>query len=332
MRGRWAAVSGALLPAALLVSQPAAAHAFKLVQVDLVTGAATGKMPRAKTIAEEGATVTLEPATIRRGEGEDADDYPIYRITVTLPGHAPFVVPADEGRLDVHGVHVGVGRLAKGDPAPVVILEGYSGGMHCCGTFQMIAAVGDAVGDSGGGAVKMLPLAGIDGGAGDHFPRDLDGDGVRDIERQDDAFRYAFASGAGSWSPPVIYDLRGGALVDVSAEPRYARVWERYAAKVLKYCRPANKFERNGACAAYAAAMGRMGRGAEGIKVAVAFAQPIAGFLPTPCRVVPNKDDGCPDGQEVEFGGFEPALRWFLDTTGYVSDPSVRALPPLPAK
>ena len=307
--------------AALLAATPASANVFKLVQADMVTGIATGKMPRAVTIADEGATVRLEPATRTEGEGEDADVYPFYRITVTLPGHAPFVVPSDQGRLDVHGVHVGVGRLAKGDPAPVVILEGYSGGMHCCGTFQMIAAVGDAV--------KMLPLSGIDGGAGDRFPRDLDGDGVADIERQDDAFRYAFASGAGSWSPPVIYNLRGDALVDVSAEPRYAKYWARYGAKVLKYCKPSNRFERNGACAAYAAAMGRLGRGSEGIEAAVAFAQRIAGFLPSRCRVEPVKDDGCPEGQTVEFSGFEPALRWFLDKTGYVPDPSVRDLPPL---
>ncbi|WP_295635447.1 hypothetical protein [Novosphingobium sp.] len=314
MRFAWA-----VLAAALLAASPASATVFKLVQADLVNGIAKGKMPPAVTLAEEGATVTLEPTTYRGGEGEDADVYPAYRITVTLPGHAPFVVPADEARLDVQGVHVGVGRLAKSDPAPVVILEGFSGGMHCCGTFQMIAAVGDAV--------KVLSLDGIDGGPGDYFARDLDGDGVRDIERQDDAFRYAFASGAGSWSPPVIYNLRNGALVDVSNEPRYARVWERYAAHVLKYCKPSNRFERNGACAAYAAAMGRLGRGAEGIRIAVASAQPIAGFLPTRCRVEPGKDGGCPEGQEVEFSGFEPALRWFLDSTGYVSDSAVRGLP-----
>ena len=314
--------------AALLVSQPVLARVFKLVHVDMVSGIATGKMPHAVTIADEGATVTLEPATrtvARSGsEDEDPDVFPFYRITVTLPGHAPYAVSSDEGRLDVHGVHVGVGRLAKADSEPVVILEGYSGGMHCCGTFQLIAAVGDAV--------KVLPLDGIDGGAGDHFPRDLDGDGVRDIERQDDAFRYTFASGAGSWSPPVIYNWRGGALVDVSAEPRYAPFWARYAAKVLKYCKPSSRFERNGACAAYAAAMGRLGRGAEGIRTAVAFAQPIAGFLPSRCQVEPSKEDGCPEEQTVEFAGFEPALRRFLDTTGYVPDPSVRDLPPPPAK
>lgn len=313
-----------LMPAAVLAPQPGSAKVFKLVQVDMVSGIATGKTPRAVTIADEGATVTLEPTTRTPGgdwaEGEDA----VYRITVTLPGHAPFVVPSDEGRLDVQGVHVGVGRLAKADPSPVVILEGFSGGMHCCGTFQMIAAVGDAI--------RVLPLTGIDGGAGDHFPRDLDGDGVRDIVRQDDAFRYAFASGAGSWSPPVIYNLRDGALFDVSTAPRYAKVWQQYAAKVFKYCKTSSRFERNGACAAYAAAMGRMGRGAEGIRIAVASAQPIAGFLPTRCRVKPSIDDGCPEGLDLEFAGFEPALRWFLDTTGYVTDASVHGIPSPPQK
>ena len=180
--------------------------------------------------------------------------------------------------------------------------------------------------------MTVLPLSKIDGGAGGHLPRHLYGDGVRDVERQDDAVRYAFASGAGSWSPPAICNLRGGALAAVSAEPRYAKIWETYAAKVFKYCKPSNRFERNGACAAYAAAMGRLGRGPEAIRTAVAHAQPIAGFLPGRCRVEPSGDDGCPEWQMIEFPGFEPALRWFLDARGYVPDPSVRKLPDPPAK
>ena len=175
----------AALPAVLVAGAPASASVFKLVHADIASAIETGKVIKPVTIADEGATVTLAPdkriESHDRVEGEEERVDPTYRITVTLPGHPPFVVPPDEARVDVLGVHVGVGRLAKSDAAPVVILEGYSGGMHCCRTFQMIAAEG--------GVVKVLPLTGIDGDPGEHFPRDIDGDGVRDIERQDDAFR-----------------------------------------------------------------------------------------------------------------------------------------------
>ena len=56
--------------AALLAATPASANVFKLVQVDMVTGIATGKMPRAVTIADEGATVTLEPSMQTASSGE----------------------------------------------------------------------------------------------------------------------------------------------------------------------------------------------------------------------------------------------------------------------
>ena len=84
-----------MVPAILLAPQPALATVFKLVQAYLVEGSAKRTMPRAVTIAEEGAGAPLEPATTRRGAGEDedVDDYSVYRISVTLPGHAPFVVP-----------------------------------------------------------------------------------------------------------------------------------------------------------------------------------------------------------------------------------------------
>ena len=49
--------------------------------------------------------------------------------------------------------------------------------------------------------------------------------------RQDDSFRYQFASGAGCYSPPVFYDIYKGQLIDVSDQPGFRRQWESFAAQ-----------------------------------------------------------------------------------------------------
>ena len=60
-----------------------------------------------------------------------------------------------------------------------------------------------------------------DGDTEDSFPQDIDGDEVMHFVLQDDSFRYQFASGAGSWSPPVIYNIYRGNLVNVTTQPGY---------------------------------------------------------------------------------------------------------------
>ena len=78
-------------------------------------------------------------------------------------------------------------------------------------------------------ADRVLSLPMMDGDPDTGFPRDIDGDGMADIRRADDSFLYAFTSYAGSWAPPRLWNLRDGALVDVSAEPRYAKFWRNNA-------------------------------------------------------------------------------------------------------
>ena len=264
---------------------------------------------RSISLKAEGASVVLTP--IKRlwtdadtGETEEID---AVGITVTLPGQAQFDLPFDEWRNEVYGEWVTIMRLSKRDASPVAIIEGYSGGAHCCATFQMVAVI-----DGKPVAVSLPP---IDGEPARRLPRDLDGDGTIDFLRQDDAFRYAFASGAGSWSPPAIWNLRGAAMVDVSSEPRFAKLWRDYAGRALKACR-SDKYERNGACAAHAAAMARLGKAEEGIVAASRLATPDRFFLPEGCKI-DLVDDACPAGQEVAFAAFEPALRWFLAVNGY---------------
>lgn len=257
----------------------------------------------------EGAAVTLTPVKRPWADEEtgEKDEIDAVDVSVTLPGLAPFALPEDEWRTDAYGHWLSIGRLSKTGPVAVIV-EGYSGGSHCCATFQLVTAIG--------GKATVLTLPPQDGEPGGRFPTDIDKDGMADFSRQDDSFRYAFASGAGSWSPPQIWNLRGGAMVDVSAEPRFARVWQDYARVTLKACQ-SDKYERNGACAAYAGAMARLGKAEEGIATAVRLADKDLMFLPEGCKVA-YVEDLCPEGQEIAFTAFEPALRWFLGENGYM--------------
>ncbi|MDE2595997.1 MAG: hypothetical protein KGL44_03870 [Sphingomonadales bacterium] len=264
---------------------------------------------RIVTLRGDLAEVRLEPTTRSIGEGEDKDEIAALHIAVTLPGQPVLELPPDEMRMDVHGLHVGIGKLSPRDAVPVVILEGYSGGMHCCATFQMVATVD--------GKARMLALPGIDGDLDDAFPKDIDGDGTADIVRADDSFLYAFASYAASWAVPAVYNLRGGALVDVSAEPRFARLYGTFAAQTRRYCAKSDEAGNSGACASYAAAMARQGKAEEGIAFAVAHVRQ-ADWLPEPCTVA-LVDDACPEGKSRSFSGFEQALRWFLKEHGYIA-------------
>jgi hypothetical protein len=88
--------------------------------------------------------------------------------------------PPREGREDSYGPRVGIGKLAWGDGRPSVIVEGHTGGAHCHAIFQLVTVVD--------GAIRALPLDWVDGDFDTHFPRDIDGDGVVDIQRTDDSF------------------------------------------------------------------------------------------------------------------------------------------------
>jgi hypothetical protein len=275
----------------------AAAQVWRMVDQPLTRAASV--------VQGEGASVRVE----RHWQGEGKDRQPILAIVVTMPGLEPYVVPAAEGREDSYGLRVGIGKLARGDGRPAVIVEGYTGGAHCCVTFQLVTVVD--------GVVRTLPLDWVDGDFDTHFPRDIDGDGVVDIQRTDDSFLYAFASYAASWNLPIVYNLRGGALVDVTAEPRYTPLFRQFAARALAHCRKPNEPGRNGACAAYAGAMARLGRGEEGIGTAVAKAER-SDWYPDDCTVAPV-DYVCPDGKQREFSNFNQALRWFLKAHGYIN-------------
>lgn len=284
------------LMALLAVSQPALAKTWQNVN-PLVT-------QKTATVRADGVVVQIEPKVdIDTVDGEQFEIGTV-SIQVSFAGGEPFAVALDDAVSPTHGVWVGTGTLNRTDVDPVVILTGYTGGMHCCATLQVVTRHQ--------GTVRVLDLPMMDGDPDSGFPRDLDGDGTADFRRADDSFLYAFTSYAGSWAPPRLWNLRGGEMVDVSAEPRFAKFWQREAKKVGKQCRKGQV----GACAAYAAAMARLGKADEGIAAALTHA-PKADWLPEPCTAELVNDE-CPEGKIRVFGGFEEGLRWLLSERRYL--------------
>ncbi len=269
---------------------------FRVINFDKEQGAVS--------FSHDGAEITVQSDAVPN------DPYVAeYRAVVHLPGFQTFILDLGEMR-EGSEIGVGIGRLSPTDTTPSVLFDSFSGGAHCCAELKVVTA--------SAGRLKTIDLPGIDGGPDHIFPKDIDGDGVRDFERQDDAFRYQFASGAGSFSPPQIYNIYKGTLVDVSAELGFRPLWEKFSAQTKAQCAVSSDNDRNGACIAFLAAEARLGRFENSFPLAIAMAYNGADAeFPSSCSVA-LADSLCPSGQEVKFATFETAARWFLKENHYL--------------
>ena len=212
----------------------------------------------------------------------------------------------------------GMFRLDPANPVPQVVLQTFTGGAHCCEQIEVLERLG--------GRWKALPVGWFEGEISDRI-RDVDGDGVRDIVLEDDRFAYAFASFAASYMPPMIFNVRGGRVWNVSAEPRYARVYETDMQRAQKSCEEGGT-DSNGACAAFVADAARLGRLAWAWKIMLKSYDRTSTWFPTKCRVA-RVNGACPKGKEVTFKSFPEALDWFLHDAGYIRAPGRPATEPV---
>lgn len=261
-----------------------------------------GDNPDPVTLAASSLEVTVQPSK------PDDDGLITTRFAIRAPGFQSTIIDAGDLASAGYDRWVGIVKLSAADPVPSTLVQSFSGGAHCCATLTAIVPLA--------GRFKALEFEAIDGDIHKALPVDLDGDGILDIVRQDDSFRYQFSSGAGSFSPPRIFNVYKGQIVDVSHELGFRPIWQRFAAQTLTRCKDKSDGDRNGACAAYAAAGARLGRYETAFKEAVALANP-KGELPTFCKVdLVNYQ--CPKGREITFYTFQTALAYFLRKEGYV--------------
>jgi hypothetical protein len=189
-----------------------------------------------------------------------------------------------------HGLSVG--RLDAGGQR-YVMWQAYTGGAHCCFSVQLLLPDGPERGVISLGDYDMEMMIGI--------PTDIDGDGRTDFVFRDDAFLYGFASFAGSFALPQIWNVEGGRAVDVSAAPRYRALFVDGIAETRPICLdPRGGDDRNGACASFVAAAARIG------DFESAWRAMLGGY--------DRRDDAHPGGP------FPQRLRAFLVAHGYLRE------------
>ena len=115
-------------------------------------------------------------------------------VDITRNGHRVFAMRANDAHLEM------VGRDINNDHVPDVVIQAFSGGMHCC-SQAIVLGLGSTV----------QRLATIDGADGEIVFDDLDGDGVPEVKVGDFRFAYwrdyAFAE---TQVPDVILAWRDG--------------------------------------------------------------------------------------------------------------------------
>jgi len=222
------------------------------------------------------SVATSQPRPVMQGPQRPAPPPLTFRSVATSPVYE-------------HGLSVG--RL---DPEGhrFVMWQAYTGGAHCCFDIQLILPDGPERGLVSLGAFDMEMMSDI--------PADVDGDGRTDFVLRDNDFLYAFASFAGSFAPPQIWNVEGGRAVNVSAAPRYRALFVEAMAETRPICLERQDGERNGACAAFIAAAARLGEADR------AWAEMLQAYDR--------------DGDGDERGPFPRRLRAFLAAHGYLRE------------
>ena len=153
-----------------------------------------------------------------------------------------FETNADFDRL---GVKVTFRRLVPGSEIPQVLLQGYTGGAHCC--THTVALVGGR-----DGAWKAFGLGGLDGDVGYAY-LDPARDGSTLLVSAVGEFNYRFASYAGSYDTDRIQAFTDGKLVDVTRESRFLPFLRSELRRMEASWRANQGGERNGYLAAWVA-------------------------------------------------------------------------------
>jgi hypothetical protein len=193
---------------------------------------------------------------------------------------------------------------------PVLMLQSFSGGAHCCNSVQVAGL--------SGGKLKAVNLGAWDGDQIE-LPKDVSGDGFADYVFYDNSFLYAFAPYAYSYAPPKILNVRNGRAINVSSSRAFRRFFEKTIRETEGLCDPSqDSFTRNGACPAFVAAAARLG------KIDQAWSRMVASYdasadwqLPTGCRI--KTRDSCPENLQIQFQSYPDALLSFLKDNGYVA-------------
>jgi hypothetical protein len=171
----------------------------------LAAPAAGAKVPAgSKTVSFEGLAATLSWSAGQYTTAEKP------RLAVSQDGTQLFdkdltkVCDLCTGLADPkHDIAI---RDLESNAVPVVMVDLYSGGAHCCWStvFARVPA----------GEPSAYDISSMTWGNSGYTLKQLDGDGIVEFVSSDDRFAYVFAPYVASWRPVQIWNYRSGKMVD----------------------------------------------------------------------------------------------------------------------
>jgi len=239
----------------------------------------------------------------RRPKIDKTLDVPV--LQVTIGGR---MVLDDAGLASGMDVPAATASIAEIDPYRVgkeVYFSSYSGGAHCCSRV--------VVAESGPKGWTPIEIGSFDGD-GDYL-QDLDNDGVAEIVTTDNAFLYAFDCYACSAAPLVIRSVRDGQVIDVSAEPRFAKHQRDWLAELEANADPGTRWSSPGFLAGWVAQSVRAGSGPAAFKALLDHWDLAADAGEETC-LSGDDLDACPK-RDRKLLKFPDRLKLFLNRHGY---------------
>ncbi len=216
-----------------------------------------------------------------------------------------YKTPAD---FDHMGANAGLLKLDPSAEGPQVVVTRYSGGAHCCTSTWIVTK------PRGSAAWTIVDAGSVDGGG--YGFEDLNGDGSLEMTGVDNAFLYAFDSYAGSMAPQKIYQLRGGALKDVTNDPGFLPQAKQDLASIEFNAKLGNDlWHANGFLAAWVAKKIQLGEGDAAWSKAITLYDRKSEFGPQVCATGQEIAD-CP-ADKLKAVPFPKALAQFLRDNGY---------------
>lgn len=235
--------------------------------------------------------------------GAEAAETP--ELTVSVDGKTVFRAKGAPSGLDEIAADAVIAEIDPANAGKEVYFSSYTGGAHCCS--QVIVATETKAGWKG------VEIGTFDGD-GDYL-RDVDGDGLAEIATVDNRFLYAFDCYACSAAPLVVYAVRAGVRIDVTAEPRFLPEHRAWLAQLEADVDPENRWTSPGFLAGWVAAKARVGEGAAAMAALRSHWDAAADEGEETC-LSGDDVDACPR-KDRKVLKFPDRLALFLQRTGY---------------
>lgn len=257
----------------------------------------------AKSAAVTVGNLTAGVSQALRPEIDPNIEVPV--LEVMVDGKTVLTVPGVGSGLDFVAAEARIAEIDPDNKSEEVYFSSYSGGAHCCNTVVVAEEVGDKwVG---------VTVGEFDGDG--NYLDDADGDGLAEIVTVDNRFLYTFDCYACSAAPLTMTTVRGGQVIDISAEPRFLPAHRDWLKQIEEGVDPAQRWTSAGYLAGWVAAKIRVGEGPDAWQQLSANWNTAADQGEEVCLTGGELED-CPKKNRAVLS-FPERLKLFLEETGY---------------